>query len=157
MRPKMEYNFLVSPGPAKSILRFLDLIQERTKVLINDSTVPNTFGSLDHRFNMACVFLFYGYYNELCSSELGESVSRESCFSKLYESFPESTSIPGKCIFQPNYLYVERPWEVFPLAYDINKFKYSIHRHYSLFPLSSNLFPLNSHNALQEYEFFPEC
>ena len=34
------------------------------------SRVPNSFGSLKHRYNFACVLLFYRYYSEFCSNKI---------------------------------------------------------------------------------------
>ena len=37
---------------------------------VNDDRVSNSIDSLEHRCNLACVSLFYSYYNGLCSSKI---------------------------------------------------------------------------------------
>ena len=60
IRPRMEYNSHVWVGASRSILKFLDRVQKRAKVLINDNRVSNSTDSLEHRYNVACVSLFIG-------------------------------------------------------------------------------------------------
>ena len=50
-----------------SILKLLDRVHERAKLLINDNRVSNSIDSFEHRRNVACVSLFYRYYNGRCS------------------------------------------------------------------------------------------
>ena len=71
----MEYNSHVWAGASRSVLKLLDRVQERAKVLINDNRVSNCIDSLEHRRNVACVSLFYRYYNGRCSQEIRSLVA----------------------------------------------------------------------------------
>ena len=44
-------------------MKHLDHVQERVKVLINDSRVSNSIDTLEHCRHVACASLFYRYYN----------------------------------------------------------------------------------------------
>ena len=48
----------------------LDRVQEMAKVLINDNKISNSIDSMEHCHNVACVSLFYRYYNGRCSHEI---------------------------------------------------------------------------------------
>ena len=52
---RMEYNCHVWAGASKSILKLLDRVQKRAKVLVNDKRVSNSIDSLEHRRNVAFV------------------------------------------------------------------------------------------------------
>ena len=69
IRPRMEYNSHIWASASRSILKLLDRVLERMKVLINDNRLSNSIGSLEHRHNVACVSLFYRYYKERCSHD----------------------------------------------------------------------------------------
>ena len=70
IRPRMEYNSHVWAVASKSILKLLDRVHARLNVLINDSRVSNSFDWLEQRRNVACISLFYRYYNGRCSREI---------------------------------------------------------------------------------------
>ena len=70
IRPQMEYNYYVWADASRSILKLLDRVQKRVKVLINDNRVSNSVDTLEHRRNVACVSLFYRYCNGRCSREI---------------------------------------------------------------------------------------
>lgn len=79
----MDLNSQVWARTSKSILRFLDFIKNRTKVLFNDSRASNSIDSLKHCRNVPCVFLFYNYYNALCAGKLGNPVHENHVFMLL--------------------------------------------------------------------------
>ena len=47
IRPRMEYNSHIWAGASRSIAKLLDRVQEREKVLINDSRVSTFIDSLE--------------------------------------------------------------------------------------------------------------
>ena len=53
-----------------SILIALDSVHEGAKFIVNNGRVFNSIDSLEHCCNVACVSLFYRYYNRFCSSEI---------------------------------------------------------------------------------------
>lgn len=153
IRPRMEYNSHVWAGASKSILKLLDRVQERVKVLINDSRVSNSIDSLEHRRNVACVSLFYRYYNGRCSREIRGLVPDNHIFlrgtrtSRRAHPFVVDCPVNRTMHYRENSFFArtarlwnDLPAEVFPVSYDIGKFKSNVHKHYSLFPPSYNLF-----------------
>lgn len=50
-------------GSGNTILKLLEHVQDRTKLLINDSRVSNTIDLLKRYRNVACASLFYRYFN----------------------------------------------------------------------------------------------
>ena len=66
----MEYNSYVWAGASRSTLKLLDRVQEGVNVLINENRISNCIELLEHRGNVACVSLFYLFYNRRCSREI---------------------------------------------------------------------------------------
>ena len=120
-------------------------------MLINDNRVSNS--SLEHRRNVAFVSLFYRYYNGRNSREIRGLKPDNHIF--LRSTHTSRRSHPFLIVFPVNrtvhyrensfFARTARLWnnlhaEVFPVGYDINKFKSSVHKRYSLFSPSYNLF-----------------
>ena len=61
-------------GALKSILIIVGRVQERAKMLINNGRISKAIVSLKHSHNVACVLLFYCYYNGSYSNEKKELV-----------------------------------------------------------------------------------
>ena len=80
IRPRMKYNSHVWTGTSNSILKLLDRVQELVKMLINDNRVSNSIDSLEHRCNVACVSLFYRYYNRKCSRQIRSLIADNQIF-----------------------------------------------------------------------------
>ena len=64
----------------QSILRLLDRIQKRAKLLVNDGRLSNSIDLLEHRCNVACVSLFNHYYNQFCKSEISGLIAENHGF-----------------------------------------------------------------------------
>ena len=79
-----------------SILKLLDRIQKRAKVLINDN-----IDSLEHRSNVACISLFYRYYNGRCSREIRGLIPNNQIFSHGTRTKSTAQCITGKTHFLP--------------------------------------------------------
>ena len=148
----MEYNSHVWAGASRSILKPVDRVKENAEVLINDNRLSNSIDSLDHRRNVARVSLFYRYYNRRYSREIRGLVSgnhiflRSTCTSRRAHPFVVDCAVNLKMHYRENSfgridrLQNDLPAEVFPIGYDIDGFKSYVHKHYSLFPPSYNLF-----------------
>ena len=57
IRPRKEYNSNVWAGASRTILKLLNRVRERAKVLINDNRISNSIDSLEHRRNVTCAKL----------------------------------------------------------------------------------------------------
>ncbi|XP_065365413.1 uncharacterized protein LOC135958439 [Calliphora vicina] len=149
----MEYNSHVWAGASKSILELLDRLQESSKVLIGDNRVSNSIYSLEHRRNVDCVSLFYRYYNGMCSEEIRELVPDTRSFTRNTRSsarahpFVFDWSVDSTTHYRENSFFSRtvRMWnklpvEVFPVPFNAGKFKSNVHKHYSLYTPSNNLF-----------------
>ena len=100
------------------------------KVLINDNRVSNSNDSLQHRRNVACVSLFYRYYNGRFSRELRGLIrdnhiflysARTSCRAHLFvvdSAVNRTMHYRGNLFFAR--LWNDLPAEVFPISYDIS-------------------------------------
>ena len=66
----VEYNSHVWAGDSTAILRVLDCVQERVKVLFNYASTSNSIDLFGHRYNVVCASMFYRYCNEFCSTEI---------------------------------------------------------------------------------------
>ena len=149
----MEYNLNVWAGASKFILKLLSPVQEGTKVLTDDKWVSKSIDSLQHRLNVACVSMFYRYYNVRSSCEVKGLISDNHIFlcstrtSRRAHSFVLDCAVNRTMHYRENSFFArtarlwnDLPAEVLPVVYDIDKFKSNVHKHYSLFPPSSNLF-----------------
>ena len=63
-----------------SILRFLDRVEKRPQQLVNDGGVSDSIESLEDHCNVACISLYYRYYNGFCSSEIRFPVPENHIF-----------------------------------------------------------------------------
>lgn len=77
-------------------------IQKRAKVL---SRVYNSFDSLEYRRHVACVTLFYRYYNKSFSGELGNLVPENHVFVSCMRALAVDLSIE-RIVFPPYYFKV---------------------------------------------------
>ena len=136
VRPRMEYNSHVLAGASRSILKPLDRMQERAKVLINDNRVSNSIDLLEHRRNVACVSLWYRYYNGRSSCEIRELVPDNHMFLRSTRTSRRAYPIVVDCAVNRTMHYRENsflsrsaclgndlPAEILPVGYDIVKLK----------------------------------
>ena len=121
-------------------------MQERAKVLINDSWTSKSNDSLEHWFIVACISLFYGYYNGFWSWE-----RRELCIpynirlSLRAHSFAVDWPVDSPLHYRINSFIIY--WkslsaEIFLVTYGVKVSKSSVHKHYSLIPPSINIYSL---------------
>lgn len=101
----------------------------------------SSFISLEHRLNVACVSVFYCYYNGFCSGELENFTSWIYDFLRRAHLFVVDWPIEWIIQYRENTFFIRtiRKWNAlssvdFPATYDINKFKCKIHRHHTLLP-----------------------
>ena len=72
----MEYNAQVWAIVSKTIIKTFDGLQQRVKLLINDTKVSICIDSLEHHCNVVCVSLFHLNFNEMYAREIKGSVSK---------------------------------------------------------------------------------
>ncbi|XP_065365379.1 uncharacterized protein LOC135958403 [Calliphora vicina] len=151
----MEYNSHVWAGALKYFLELLERVQESAKVLNDHSRVSSSIDSLEHRRNVGCVSLFYRYYNDMCSAEIRELVPETP--TARADQYVVDWTVDRISHYRENSFFNRNvcmwnklPPEVFPVTFIIGKFKSNVHKHYSLYPPSHNLFSLYQHTVLQE-------
>ena len=136
----MEYYCDVWAGAPSCYLELLNKLQK---------PICRTFGpslaicleSMAHHRNVASLSHFYRYYFGKCSSEMAQLVplpfsqGRSTRYSNRLHDLPVSISRCYKDICVNSFFpHAARPWnflpiECFPLAYDLNGFKFTINRH----------------------------
>ena len=136
-----------------AILTLLDRVQQRAKALINDNKVSNFINSLEHCCTVACFSLFYRYYKGRCSREFKGLILDNHIFLRCTRTFRKAHPFVVDCAVNRTIhnkensffartasLWKDLPAENFPIGYDIDKFKSNVHKYYSLFDPSCNLF-----------------
>ena len=140
IRPCIKYCCYVWAGAPSCYLELLDKLQKRICRTVGPSLAAS-LEPLAHHQNVASLSLFYRYYLDRCSSELGQlvplpysrgrstrysdrlhdfSVTIPRCYKDVYvNSFFQRTARLGNSL----------PIKCFPLTYDISGFKSRINRY----------------------------
>lgn len=138
IRPVLEYNSHLWAGAPISSLKIVDSIQKRAIRILccSDSDIQ----SLDHRRTVGCLSLFYRYYHGHCSQELFNLMPdnanldprlRSSLMANRFAvTIERSRTARYSNTFLPrtSKLWNAVPDWVFPLTYNIQKFKNNLNQ-----------------------------
>lgn len=146
IRPTVEYcSHIWRTAPAHT-LNLLDSIERRAMKLVNDPTLLHPSQTLEHRRNVGDLCLFYRYFNGRCADSISNivpslaSFSRNTRFSQASHRFTVAlptcrTSIhKGSFMNRAAYMWNSLPESLFPISYNMNSFKSTVHRHLSQIP-----------------------
>ncbi|KAG5898378.1 hypothetical protein JTB14_015809 [Gonioctena quinquepunctata] len=151
IRPVLEYCSHIWSAAPKHILRLLDSVQKRAIRLVGDASLTNSLTCLEHRRKVSDLSLFYRYFHGRCSSEISTIVPALAVSSRLTRQVQSShpfvvtletcrTSLFKDSFIQRTArLWNSMPREVFPEAYNLQKFKKNT---------NSYLLSLGSHDVL---------
>ncbi|KAG5884949.1 hypothetical protein JTB14_032816 [Gonioctena quinquepunctata] len=151
IRPVLEYCSHIWSAAPKHILRLLDSVQKRAIRLVGDASLTNSLTCLEHRRKVCDLSLFYRYFHGRCSSEISTIVPALAVSSEINPSSSVITPLRGhfgdlqnitfqRLVHQRTArLWNSLPREVFPEAYNLQKFKKNT---------NSYLLSLGSHDVL---------
>lgn len=152
IRPVLEYCSHIWSAAPKHILKLLDSVQKRAIRLVGDASLTNSLTCLEHRRRVGDLSLFYRYFHGRCSSEISSTIvpplavsSRLTRQAQSSHPFVVTLETCRTSLFKDSFiqrtarLWNSLPREVFPEAYNLQKFKKNT---------NSYLLSLGSHDVL---------
>ena len=140
VRPALEYCSHTWSSAPKHSLHLLDSIQNRAKRLIDNPTLTSRLQSLEHRRKVGDLCIFYKYYHGRCSTAIaslmppGVRINRRTRQSDNTHRFAVQITTPRTSLYQNAFLHrTAKLWnslppEMFPVDYNIQRFKTLINR-----------------------------
>ena len=141
IRPSMEYCSHIWSAAPKHTLKLLDSIQKRAVRLIGDPELTKHLESLEHRRRVGDLSLFYRYFHGRCSSDLAQLIPPKAVHARntrrtttahpyvVQLGTPRTSLFKNSFIWRNASLWNGLPGEVFPLEYNLQRFKSNVNRH----------------------------
>lgn len=147
IRPILEYNSHIWAGAPSSSKIIVDRIQTRAFRIVSNDSLCTTVDSLEHRRNVGALGLFYRYFNKDCSSELCNIIPAVATFNvttrlasnahpyTIVSNFSRTNKSRNSFISRSSRLWNRLPSEVFPVSYNLSKFKSNVNAYLRRDPL----------------------